>query len=374
MWKRAAFYGLLVLLLLATAEAGSFALARMRPDLFDHRQEVFRKHRPEDFQRYRSEVASKVLGWDNPVGAERRANCLGEQITYSHDASRLRRHGQRAPEDAVVLVAGDSYTKGSDVADEDTYPAALEHMLGVGVANLGVGGYGPDQALLKLESLIDRFPHARVAVLTILTDDTSRMLNSFRPVLYRETGSLYGFKPYMRDGVLQPLIGDDPMRDFDAMQAAAEIAFDTDFWRRPRARFPYVLSVAQLFFLPSFQVALRAQLQHRTPYEIVHRLEPARDNLRALFERFAAFTKSRGLAGVVAFIPPDETDQATGAIATSAASPAQRQALAFVTVTMKSEYYPRPNCHPSARGYAAIATDVAGVVRPLLSRAGLQRR
>jgi hypothetical protein len=264
-------------------------------------------------------------------------------------------------------VAGDSYTKGSDVADEDTYPAALERVL-------GVGGYGPDQALLKLERLIDRFPHARVAVLTILTDDTSRMLNSFRPVLYRETGSLYGFKPYMRDGVLQPLIGDDPMRDFDAMHAAAETAFDIDFWRRPRAHFPYVFAVAQLFFLPSFQVVMRAQLQRRTPYEIVHRLEPARDNLRALFERFAAFTKSRGLAGIVAFIPPDETDQATGAIAISAASPAQREALAFVTVTMKSEYYPRPACHPSARGYAAIAHDVADVVRPLLDRTGPPRR
>jgi hypothetical protein len=33
-------------------------------------------------------------------------------------------------------------------------------MLGVGVANLGVGGYGPEQALLKFEGLIDRFPRA----------------------------------------------------------------------------------------------------------------------------------------------------------------------------------------------------------------------
>jgi hypothetical protein len=41
---------------------------------------------------------------------------------------------------------------------------------------------------------------------------------------------------------------------------------------------------------------------------------------------------------------------------------------------MKSEYYPRPACHPSARGYAAIAHDVADVVRPLLDRTGPPRR
>lgn len=372
MWKRAAFYGLLTLLLLVIAEAGCFALARMRPDLFDHRDEIFRKFRSEDFERFKTEVASKVLGWDNPASVQRVANCLGEQITYSHDAARLRRHGQRAPEDAVVLVAGDSYTKGSDVADEDTYPAALERMLGVGVANLGVGGYGPEQALLKLEGLIDRFQHARVAVLTILTDDTSRMMNSFRPVLSRTTRSLYGFKPYMRDGVLQGLIGGDPTRDFEATRAAAELAFDTDFWRRPRPRFPYLFAVAQLFFLPSFQAVVRSQLQRRSSYEIIHRLEPVRDNLRALFERFDAFARARGLAGVVAFIPVNEYDQRTGAIAISAASPAQRQALAFVDVTMKDAYYPGPICHPSAKGYAAIAADVAGAVRPLLSRASLQ--
>jgi hypothetical protein len=372
MWKRAVFYSLLVLIPLGCAEVGAFALTQMRPDLFDHRDEILRKLRPEDFGRYKTEVASNVLGWDNPAGVRSFANCLGEQVTYSYDAARVRRHGKRSPQDAIVVVTGDSYTQGGEAADDDTYPAALERMLDVGVANLGVGGYGPDQALLKLEGMIDRYPRARVAVLSILTDDTPRMMNSFRPVLHPGTGILFGFKPYLRDGVFQGLVGGDPMRDFDAMRAAAETAFDTDFWRSPRARFPYLIAVARLPFLPSFWVPLLTQAQDLPPYEAVHRLASVRGNLRALFDRFEAFTRSRGLAGVVAVIPMDESDQISGALAISAASAAQRQALTFVDVAIKdwSEYLAGPGCHPSAKGYAAIAANVANAVQPLLDRRG----
>jgi hypothetical protein len=157
------------------------------------------------------------------------------------------------------------------------------------------------------------------------------------------------------------------MRDFEAMRAAAETAFDTDFWRRPRARFPYLIAVARLLYLPSFWVPLMTA-PSAPSYEAVHRLASVRSNLRALFDRFEAFTRSRGLAGVVAFIPMSESDQITAAVAISAASAAQRQVLTFVDVTVKdwSEFYLGPGCHPSAKGYAAIAANVANAVRPLL--------
>jgi hypothetical protein len=78
-----------------------------------------------------------------------------------HDQDRLRVHRATSARDAVVLVAGDSYTHGDEVADSASFPASLERVLQVPVANFGVGGYGPEQALLKLEGLIDRFPDTR---------------------------------------------------------------------------------------------------------------------------------------------------------------------------------------------------------------------
>src|SRR5207244_6784023 len=77
-------------------------------DLFDHRDEILRKFRSEDFQRYKTTVASNVLGWDNPAGVQRLASCLGEQVSYSYDAARVRRHGNRRSEERRVGKGGRS--------------------------------------------------------------------------------------------------------------------------------------------------------------------------------------------------------------------------------------------------------------------------
>ena len=53
-------------------------------------------------------------------------------------------------------MAGDSFTQGNEVSDQDTYPAELERILGVPTANLGVSGYGPDQALLRNPGHVNR--------------------------------------------------------------------------------------------------------------------------------------------------------------------------------------------------------------------------
>jgi len=52
---------------------------------------------------------------------------------------------------ARVVVVGDSYTFGQCANDDETYPAVMEAMLpNTEVLNLGVMGYGQDQALLRL--------------------------------------------------------------------------------------------------------------------------------------------------------------------------------------------------------------------------------
>ena len=81
---------------------------------------------------------------------------------------------------------------GDEVADSESFPASLEGILQVPVANFGVGGYGPEQAVLKLEGLIDRFPRARVVVLAIMYENVRRMVNSYRPVYYGDPASNLG--------------------------------------------------------------------------------------------------------------------------------------------------------------------------------------
>jgi hypothetical protein len=365
------FWTVAVALSLATIEMVCFSVAQLRPDLFDYRQVALAKLQSTEFERFKATSASDLLGWDNPTTVRRQQNCVGHEVTYSYDEARVRLHGQRRPQDAIVLVTGDSVTHGDDVADDDTYPAALERILGVPVANLGVGGYGPDQALLKLEALFARFPRARIAVLSILYDDTSRMVNSFRPVLFRDTGVHFGLKPFVRDGVFHPMLGGNPFRDLAAMRAAAEMAFDTDFWRRARPKFPYSVATAEMMSLPSFWLPLLNQLGKyfgKPHYEALHRTPSVRTNLRVIYERFANWTKARGLRGIIAFIPVNGDDQTSGLVAISAATEDQQKAITFMNVELSDlSQFARPDCHPTPEGYRIIADSVATVVRPLLA-------
>jgi len=367
--RRISFWALTIAVQLAILELGCFLFTQLRPDLFDDREAALAMLQPEQFERFKETSASDLLGWDNPAAATVLRNCVGVDVTYSYDQARIRLHGKRRPQDALVLVTGDSYTQGGDVSDEDTYPAALERTLGVPVANLGVGGYGPDQALLKLEALIDSFPRARVVILSILYDDTSRLVNSFRPVLNPNTGIHFGLKPFVRDGAFHPLLGGDPFRDLTAMRAAAEAAFDTDYWRRARRGFPFSVAVAKMIALPSFWIPLMAETSGKSAYEALHRMRSVRRNLRAVYERFANWTSARGLRGVVAFIPVSSSDRTSGSVAISAATEDQRKSVAFLNVEVGEwrEYDSRPGCHPTPAGYRMIADSVAGVVRPMLA-------
>jgi len=59
--------------------------------------------------------------------------------------------GPRRP--ACALAFGDSFTHASEVADDETWSYQLSNLLGCGVDNYGVGGYGQDQALLRYERI-----------------------------------------------------------------------------------------------------------------------------------------------------------------------------------------------------------------------------
>jgi hypothetical protein len=355
---------------LVCLELLGFALTKVAPDLFDQRQSFLESLRADDLERFKQSVASNTLGWDNPAGPQPTRNCVGEEITYTHSIDRIRLHGS-TPSDAIILVAGDSYAHGDEVADYATYPAELERLLAVPVVNLGVGGYGPEQALLKLEGMIDRFPKARVAVLSIMYENTRRMVNSYRPVYYPDTGMRFGFKPFMRDGALHGLIGGDPFRDLPALLKAADDAFANDFWARPRPQFPFAVSAIRAIAAPAFWVpALDSKFisidipQHRVFYS----LPGIKQSLRALYDRFAGFAQSRKLHPVVAFIPPYQQDHTSGLIGIAAATDEQRRRISFVNVGDDfdwSRFF--RGCHPSADGYAMIAAGVARIVRPLLA-------
>ena len=53
-----------------------------------------------------------------------------------------------------ILAVGDSFTAGSGVKDNETWPAILEKIIETKVYNAGAGGWGVDQMYLRAENLI----------------------------------------------------------------------------------------------------------------------------------------------------------------------------------------------------------------------------
>jgi carbamoyltransferase len=104
-----------------------------------------------------------------------------------------------------VLMFGDSYTAGDNVANEDRYSDQLGKLLGAEVQNYGVSGSGTDQHLLIYRKFA-KDVEADLVVLCVQIDSFNRIQVSHRPVIDRVTRKrLLVPKPYFRlvDGRLE---------------------------------------------------------------------------------------------------------------------------------------------------------------------------
>jgi hypothetical protein len=69
-----------------------------------------------------------------------------------------------------VLAVGSSFTAGSEVADEETWPAHLQQLTGWNVNNAGQGNYVADQIIMIGEQLLPLI-HPRVLVVDLIPDN-----------------------------------------------------------------------------------------------------------------------------------------------------------------------------------------------------------
>src|SRR5262245_28443219 len=82
-----------------------------------------------------------------------------------------------------VIVSGESFTFAEEVSDSEAWPARLEALVpGLEALNYGVGGYGTDQALLR----VSREAHgpAEALLAGLLLENIGRNVNRYRPLWY----------------------------------------------------------------------------------------------------------------------------------------------------------------------------------------------
>ena len=125
-----------------------------------------------------------LLGWRLADGLRGRSPFL----TTGEHGIRMNSQEVRPLPRGAILAVGDSFTAGSEVDDQDSWPAQLEAKLGIPVHNGGVGGFGVDQIVLRAEALVGVLD-PRILVVGTLSQDT-----------LRNTYSVFGggAKPYFR--------------------------------------------------------------------------------------------------------------------------------------------------------------------------------
>lgn len=188
----------------------------------------------EDIAQARDGAYHALRGWDNRPGSSRtETNSVGRSYTVSFDERGARQSAWSRY--ATLLAAyGDSHVLADEVSDEESWAVQLSGELRAGVENYGVAGYGPDQALLKLEAhLAGGRPPPPAVLLGMHEENIGRMLNSYRPFYLQRVGDVLAFKPRFRlkAGTLELLANPLPrLETVDQVRSALDLAASTDHW------------------------------------------------------------------------------------------------------------------------------------------------
>jgi len=372
--KKLAFYLITLAFMLVVLEmfAWTTSLVVDRDDLFDHRAGVLSRLSAADLDAFVKKGGDPVLGWETRGPAVRQeANCRGSMKTYTYNESGARTYAAFSPENSEIVIVGDSYTNGDEVNDEETYPAQLANILGVSVANQGVDGYGPTQAFLDLKKKLGLYPQSGITVLAIMYENLYRMVNSYRPVLY-DSSSNFTLKPFMADGKIIPHPGKAAFADLDSFGHFANVAFDTDFWAKPKAAFPYTIAIGRAlgsnyFYFRKLQKQLRKL--GLPEYGLTFESNAIRLNLISLLNSYADYVVEQGRQPVVIFIPRNRYDTRSASRFIEENRAQFNKALFVGDVAQAPDIdWEKFNlregesdniCHPSAYGYHQIAAYIA---------------
>lgn len=137
-----------------------------------------------------------------------------------------------------VATFGDSYTFCQEVRDDATWQAALEEAWPeLEVPNLGVGGYGTDQALLRFERE-DLGTRVDAVLVGLLLENVGRNVNRYRPRWYPSADSPVAKPRFVLDGgelVLVPLPFATRAALVDAVESGAvlELLAPHEHWDDP---------------------------------------------------------------------------------------------------------------------------------------------
>lgn len=182
-----------LIIFLITYASGEILVRMISP------QELYNKHNP-SYPTYPKEVEyDRDLGWSTVKNYKTQPYTRQGRrpiVTITHNSKGYRMDHEVNETKPKIIITGDSLSYGFWVDDKKVVSAKLSKMLGdkYEVINLGVGGYGTDQAFLRF--LRDGLPYRpKVVVHALFTNDFSNIVanyqyNVFKPMFVIDNGTL----------------------------------------------------------------------------------------------------------------------------------------------------------------------------------------
>ena len=370
--KTLLFCGLWLCIMLVCIETAVLVAGAITPNLFDKLYgtsaqvlSAIEKLDAKSYARFSMEARKLPAIWDGRDGIGTTKSCLGKVVRATYDSTGARTYPGYTTRSATVLLIGDSYTHGDEVADAHTISAHLFRRTSIVSANLGVGGYSPLQAVLKLQSVAKSFPAASVAILGIMHENIRRNVNSYMAIFTGPQGVL-ALRPHVRDGKIVMV----PPQAFDGLKAfrpLARQALHDDFWATPSASFPYTLSLFSLFGTNHFRIRNKSRVMKLLgrQYAPDYADTELAGALSLVVKRFGQVAAKASLKPIVIFIPQNRHDLTSPAVWIR-----EHRKMYGTDVDLRmldresvdwARYNQKPDgsCHPSSYGYDAISRTYA---------------
>jgi hypothetical protein len=139
-----------------------------------------------------------ITGYDAELGWVRKPNTENKErgkygaTTYHIDSEGARANSEHKHLPLRAICYGDSFTFCRQVNDNETWPWQLSELIQGNIINFGVGNYGLDQAILRMER--ESLKHiAPITLMGIVPSTIVRILCSWKH--YNEYGNTFAFKP-----------------------------------------------------------------------------------------------------------------------------------------------------------------------------------
>jgi hypothetical protein len=212
--------------------------------------------------------------------------------------------GRNLVKDKVYLAQsyGDSFTYGSEVEEPGTWQHQFEELTGKAILNMGVGGYGLDQSVLKFEKYGSQYK-TPVAILGLNANLYQRLVSYYSFYFFQYREFLYAFKPLFIPGeqgyelVKPPCATAECLIDVirDRPERMEPFLREHDYWyrdyqSRPSFGFPYSVNFLKAF--PRW-LKLRNQTSRQVNYFFVN--DHAVELTKHLVDRFVADCQERGI-------------------------------------------------------------------------------